>query len=226
MDFAIRFRGRDHPFRSLHWKRSNDGGIRDPMPPESLIQCIPESVIFCSGFRNTPPPWVFLLVTFVELCLDMPCLVRYPKPDEVGRNRPSRRLISMDSDKKDNLKQYAEYNKLLRTWFVGFGIAVPIFFFSNGHIYCLWRHSLHSECMAKLFLFGVAFQVLSSFINKIVTWSAYRTHGSDLSKLWCPTKICAKAENWFLIDVILDLGTFVTFGWGLYLAVNMVTSKI
>ena len=78
--------------------------------------------------------------------------------------------------KEDNLNLYAEYNKTLRAWLVGFGFGVPALFIVNEAAQSKLTASQNAGCIVWLFLAGAAAQVFMAFLNKIVSWCAYYKH--------------------------------------------------
>lgn len=112
---------------------------------------------------------------------------------------------------KENLGLYGEYNRTLRTWFVGFGFGVPAIFIVNDGAQATLVKSASGQSIVLLFLLGAGAQAAMALINKVIAWSAYRTHRSDdAGRL---AKAIAKAEDWFLVDVIFDFATVVFFAW-------------
>jgi len=124
------------------------------------------------------------------------------------------------SDKDDNLSLYSEYNKTLRTWLVGFGFGVPAIFIVNEAAQTKLTSSDNAECIIWLFLIGSASQVFMAFINKIVSWCAYYKH-SDSKKHNKVILFFASLENYFIIDVALDIFSLVAFGWSIVLIMGL-----
>ncbi len=122
---------------------------------------------------------------------------------------------------KDNLDFYHEYNKTLRAWFVGFGFGVPALFIVNDAARRKLMAAESAECIVWLFLLGAAAQVLSAFINKFVSWCAYRKHSCGDTVLCWPVRAGARAENWILIDFAFDLASLVMFVWSISMLVAL-----
>ncbi len=125
------------------------------------------------------------------------------------------------SDKDDNLSLYSEYNKTLRTWLVGFGFGVPALFIVNEAAQIKLTSSDNAECIIWLFLAGSASQIFMAFLNKIVSWCAYYKHSNTNKD---PNKVIlffASLENYFIIDVVLDVFSLVTFGWSIVLIMGL-----
>ena len=62
--------------------------------------------------------------------------------------------------KDDFLGAYVEYAKALRTWFVAFGIGVPVFILTHSNIGDPLRLQRLDRSIAIACLIGVGFQVL------------------------------------------------------------------
>src|SRR5438128_12646573 len=76
-------------------------------------------------------------------------------------------------DPADSFSTYLEYNKVLRTWFVAFGVGGPALFLVNDKIaQQLVKAGLLRE-VAALFLLGAAAQILGALLNKISNWYVY-----------------------------------------------------
>ena len=78
--------------------------------------------------------------------------------------------------------------------------------------------------VARLFLFGVAAQVLLAALNKTVMWIGYRAE-------WTPTlrgRGWVKGARWlgdcFAIDFVVDVGTLILFGWTTWMLFGLLTS--
>jgi hypothetical protein len=110
----------------------------------------------------------------------------------------------------DYFKIYKEHASLLRTWFVGFGIAVPVLCFTNQ--YMTPSVSLHGHpTLLNCFLSGIALQVALAFLNKHVMWVLY--YGS-IDTSFQQTRRYKWAEaitRWHGLSFALDAGTLILF---------------
>jgi hypothetical protein len=125
------------------------------------------------------------------------------------------------SAKEDNLNLYAEYNKTLRAWLVGFGFGVPAMFIINEAAQRRLIESANAKCIIWLFLVGAASQVLMALLNKIVSWCAYHRYDKGKSKVNAVVRLFASLENTFIIDVVFDILSMVTFGWSIVLIARL-----
>lgn len=123
--------------------------------------------------------------------------------------------------KEDNLSLYSEYNKTLRAWLVGFGFGVPALFIVNEAAQSKLLAASNKNCIIYLFLVGAAAQVLIAFINKVISWCAYNKHDKGAENVGPVVLFIASFENWFIIDVVFDIASLVTFGWSIMLIVGL-----
>lgn len=113
----------------------------------------------------------------------------------------------------DSFKSYMEYNKVLRTWFVAFGIGGPALLLVNEKIAQRLAEAKSLRLIASLFLVGAAAQVLGAFINKTVNWFVYRGAIDEGTSPSCCCKLAEKIADQFWIDILLDIITIGCFGW-------------
>src|SRR5262245_52403827 len=107
-------------------------------------------------------------------------------------------------------KAYEEYAKTLRTWFVAFGIGVPVFLLSNTEVWKTLANTGRLQPISLLFLFGLAVQVVGAIINKYGNWQLFsEVHQgkdpNDVSNL----AACFARQIW--IDGVFDVMTLLAF---------------
>lgn len=115
-------------------------------------------------------------------------------------------------DVSDSFSAYQEYNKILRTWFVAFGIGGPSIFLVNDKVAIRLATDGELKFVATLFLLGAASQIFGAFINKIANWYEYRSNWGDPETTQRRYKISHWLIEQFWIDIAIDLITFVCFG--------------
>lgn len=122
-------------------------------------------------------------------------------------------ISTSDFDGTDNFTTYHEYNKVLRTWFVAFGIAGPALFVVNEGLAKKLVLAGQLENVAILFLAGVTLQVLIAFVNKVANWYSYASClDASLGENWkCKTSEWILSRFW--IDVLVDILTITCFIW-------------
>jgi len=117
-----------------------------------------------------------------------------------------------DDESIDSYNSYFEYNKILRTWFVAFGIGGPALILVNDNIAAKLAAQGELKIVAILFLIGAISQVLGAFINKIANWYVYISYAESTN----PSTFIFKFSNWlieqFWIDIFLDIVTILCFG--------------
>lgn len=117
-----------------------------------------------------------------------------------------------DSEAAKCFQSYLEYNRVLRAWFVAFGIGGPALFLINDTIASrLAREGLLSR-VATLFLVGAAAQVLAAFMNKVSNWGVYYGTVDYGFKRTMRYKCAFRLVTQFWIDVILDIVSVLAFG--------------
>ncbi len=74
---------------------------------------------------------------------------------------------------KESFSTYLEYNKVLRTWFVAFGVGGPALFLVNEKIAQRLASAGMLRDVAAFFLIGVAAQIIGALLNKTTNWYVY-----------------------------------------------------
>lgn len=108
-------------------------------------------------------------------------------------------------------ESYAEYNRILRSWFVAFGIGGPALFLVEDSLRAALLASGETRRVVALFLAGAAAQVLVAFLNKYANWYCYA--GED-DAAFRRTRLYAfwqRLASQFWIDIILDLTAAACF---------------
>jgi hypothetical protein len=125
-------------------------------------------------------------------------------------------------DSEGYFRAYEEYSKVLRTWLVAYGIGAPVLLFTNDHLAAAVSKSPYAVAIAASFLSGVGLQVLLAAVNKNVMWMLY--WGEQWPKLqerfW--HKISAWISYQFWMDMLVDVGCLLLFGWATLLAFRIV----
>jgi len=116
-------------------------------------------------------------------------------------------------DGKEEWAAYLEYNKVLRSWFVAFGVGGPALFLINAQIGQKLADNGELRYVSALFLVGAAFQVSGALINKIGNWYVYRGANDRAYQEKKRFKFCKWLVHQFWIDVGLDLATIAAYGF-------------
>lgn len=118
---------------------------------------------------------------------------------------------TMTSDREEYFKAYAEYSKVLRTWFVAYGIGAPVLLLTNEGLAKVLKASGESKVLAGFFLVGVALQVLLAALNKCSMWGIYFGEFKDAFRRTRRYKIAHWFSEQFWIDLAIDILTFLAF---------------
>lgn len=112
---------------------------------------------------------------------------------------------------KDFNERSGEMAKVLRNWFVGYGIGGPVLFFSNESIANLIMSSPHAKQIIYLFFIGLGLQIFNAFLIKWLTW----LRAEYLFDVKNRTKIIYRFGHWFHkvfeVDLIIDFVTILCF---------------
>jgi hypothetical protein len=105
---------------------------------------------------------------------------------------------------------YQEYNKLLRTWFVAFGIGGLVLLYTRPDL-LEKLGEIDRDGIIWALLSGSAIQVVLASVNKYCSWQEYRylvRHSGNLSlKRNCLERWGLRLSNWILIDIGCDLAS-------------------
>ena len=123
---------------------------------------------------------------------------------------------SSDNEADDLFDVYFEYNKILRTWFVAFGVGGPAMFLVNDDIARALNDSGNLKCVAGLFLGGAAAQVAGSFINKVGSWYEYYATVDKTAGRTLHCRLAVWLMHQFWIDVLIDAATIAMFGTAIW----------
>ncbi len=117
------------------------------------------------------------------------------------------------SEAKDLFDNYAEYNRILRTWFVAYGIGGPVLFLMQDKVLAAIKASGSGRMIAGAFLTGVAAQVLVAIINKWSTWYVYRDAEEGSAGAH---RIAHWFTDQFWIDMACDIVSLVAFAFATF----------
>jgi hypothetical protein len=130
--------------------------------------------------------------------------------DQVGHTR---RVFS-DHDQaeaRDFHERYREYNKALRTWFVGFGIGGPVLLLTNDTVLSRLVSGGWFRAVSLLFISGAGAQIIIAFVNKMTTWYGYY---ASMDAIFAKTKtgqFWIRIDKQFWMDIVCDLFSMIAF---------------
>ena len=128
--------------------------------------------------------------------------------------------MQCDVDPEGIFEAYAEYNRILRTWFVAFGVGGPALFLVNDTLAAALEKAGQLRLVVLLFLTGASLQVLGAFLNKVANWYQYQYRIRD-KKAGLERPISRWYINQFWPDILVDMGTVVAFGWAAWLLMTV-----
>jgi hypothetical protein len=113
----------------------------------------------------------------------------------------------------ESFNTYLEYNKVLRTWFVAFGVGGPALFLVNERIAeHLVKFGMLRE-VAVLFLVGTAVQIVGALLNKVTNWYVYiAAYEVSFRDTW-QHKFSEWFTQQFWFDIMVDAITVICFGF-------------
>jgi hypothetical protein len=112
----------------------------------------------------------------------------------------------------DYFPAYLEYNKVLRTWFVAFGIGGPALLLVNKLLIDKLIATSNLRCVAIAFMSGAVAQVIGAMLNKIANWYVYLGKEEKFKSTW-QYKVSLRLLHQFWIDISIDIFTVFVFGY-------------
>lgn len=109
----------------------------------------------------------------------------------------------------ESFEVYSEYNKILRSWLVGYGVGLPVFIVSIQNSLAINKQYL--ECVLISLSIGMLSQVLSTLINKICNWLVYRSYSDRSFPEKCPYKQGIAISKMFWIDFVFDVTSIISY---------------
>jgi hypothetical protein len=106
---------------------------------------------------------------------------------------------------------YAEYNRILRSWFVAFGVGGLALFLLQSPVRETLLASGQTRTVVLLFLTGVTAQIVVAFLNKYANWYCYYGEDNPAFLQTALYRFWARIASQFWIDIILDVLTVVCF---------------
>jgi len=116
---------------------------------------------------------------------------------------------------------YADYNRMLRTWFVVFGVGSIAALIGSKDLVEGLRSAGALRCVVMLLAFGAGAQIILAFINKTAAWCQFY---GECNPAFLNGRICKAAaaiSSYFIIDVVADLATM-----GFFIAATIVALNI
>jgi len=110
---------------------------------------------------------------------------------------------------KEYFDQYWQHASVLRNWFVAYGIgALVLVVHDNGSFFIT---SSHRHLFVLCIAYGIALQIVLTFVNKLVHWFAYygshHEHFTRTKRYKCSYQI----SEWFYFDIAFDIFTILFY---------------
>jgi len=121
--------------------------------------------------------------------------------------------------RKENFDLYNDYNKALRAWFVAFGVGLPVVYISSkdarDYLVSLEGHKFVIIC----FVIAMCLQIAIAFLNKYISWCAYRTEGNLVNNIKTSKFILwiKSWENAIWLDAAIDIASLIFFGVSIFI---------
>jgi len=106
---------------------------------------------------------------------------------------------------------YQEYNKVLRTWFVSFGLGAPALFLVNEELGKKFHESRWHTWIVGLYLGGCAAQIVVALVNKFIAWHCHDDYETETLRDTTLHNWCRKYKDAFWIDMAADIVTAALF---------------
>jgi hypothetical protein len=119
----------------------------------------------------------------------------------------------MDNNSKnsnESFEVYSEYNKILRSWLVGYGVGLPVFIVSIQNVLAITNKHYLKYVLISLVI-GILSQIISTLINKICNWLVYRSYSDNTFPEKFPYKQGIAISKMFVIDVIFDFSSIISY---------------
>jgi len=123
----------------------------------------------------------------------------------------------MAREKKGNraayayFESYAEYNRILRSWFVAYGVGGLALFLVEEKLRDALVRTGEARLVIGLFLSGVAMQILIAGLNKYANWYCYYGEDEPGYQKTRAYRFWSWIARQFIFDVLVGLATAACF---------------
>lgn len=108
-------------------------------------------------------------------------------------------------------ESYAEYNRILRSWFVAYGVGGLALFLVEEKLREALVRTGEARLVIGLFLGGVLLQIVIAGLNKYANWYCYYGEDDPPYQKTRAYRFWSWIARQFILDVIIDLATAVCF---------------
>ena len=110
---------------------------------------------------------------------------------------------------------YREYNRLLRAWFVGFGVGGPVILLTQEKLRVDLVQQGLLGFVVLCFLIGAASQILIAFINKVECWYCFYARFKPSFAATRTGRFMLRLDKQFWIDISCDVITMAAYVAGI-----------
>ena len=144
----------------------------------------------------------------------------------MGKKRPRASHDEQEPDDgADSFSTYFEYNRVLRTWFVAFGVGGPALFLVNEAVAQRLAAEGQLRLVVVLFLIGAGAQVIGALLNKVANFYVYSSVLDEETTSSPKYAIASWLTRQFWIDIVLDVVTIAVFGYAAWLLLTVFASN-
>ncbi len=129
-----------------------------------------------------------------------------------------------DTESDDLFDEYSEFAKVLRTWFVAYGIGGPVLLISNETVQTKIAHSGFAVWIVIAFLGGVVLQVGMALVIKAALWTSWQASSNRRLKKKCRYYIAKCILNDFWGEFLADATSLISFVVAAYLVYKALTT--
>ena len=116
---------------------------------------------------------------------------------------------------------YLTFARTLRTWFVAYGIGVPVLFLNQEKLFDRLVRSGQAGAVAAYFLAGVAVQIVTAIVYKAAMWHLYRAEYHAAVKKTLLFPFFDWISDAFWLEFALDGVTLALFAIGTVKAISV-----
>lgn len=106
---------------------------------------------------------------------------------------------------------YVEYNRTLRAWFVGFGVAAPVLIATQDKLFEAVAQSTFGRSIALCFFGGVLLQIINAIANKWMNWYRYELSRDKTVRPAFMKPLANWYRDAYLIHLFADVATGVLY---------------
>ncbi len=118
----------------------------------------------------------------------------------------------MGTKAEEYLAAYGEFSKVLRTWFVAYGVGAPVLLITNEAVSTAIKTSGSAKTIGGCFLAGAALQIILATLNKAAMWVLYYGEENQSFKGGNSYKVGYWFSEHISIDLMVDSATLILFG--------------